>query len=114
FVAGMTDEDRASHQFECFAAGAIPEAALAHVGDGIGAVQFDRRRVRRPRVAAIVDYRERLALQKGRGRHGRIRSYSARAARSKRSGPSVLRAPSMASRRRLVRTPPGAEKPPSL
>ena len=43
FVAGMADHDRSGHQFERAPALGAAEAALAHIGDGMGGVLLDKR-----------------------------------------------------------------------
>ena len=69
FVARMADQDRACHQFEEAAAAPAAKAALAHKGDRVALMLFRERGIARSRAAAELEYRDGLALQKGRCVH---------------------------------------------
>src|SRR5215510_1649407 len=69
FVARAPDERGPGDELRGFAAGDVAEGAPSHVGDGIAAMDFGERRVRRSGRAAVVVNRDRSALQYRRRRH---------------------------------------------
>ena len=70
FVAGAPDHEGSRDQLEALAAHAVAEAAAAHVGDGVVAVQLDEGPVFGAGVAAVVVHHQRRAAQQVRDRHG--------------------------------------------
>jgi hypothetical protein len=72
-VARMADQHRTGNQLERTPAAAATEAALAHVRKRKAVVQLDERRIVWAESAAVVEYRDRTALQDCRRSHRCLR-----------------------------------------